>query len=103
LTADAGRQMVMISIVATSVTVGIAFFKNKDRKPGDGFRTAWALGALFLILSMGSDVAPEVFGPLALLILLSTVIFDDATLNSVLHVVPTPPAWANPEHGAGPQ
>lgn len=98
---DTGRKMVMVSMVVTSVAVGISYFKSKDRKAGQGFKTAWALGALYLILSIGADTIPEVAGPLALLIMLSCVLFPDKTLPTLLHVVPTPMPGYQDREGSG--
>lgn len=73
--------MILIPIV-----VGINFFRNKDRKAGDGFRTAWALGALILILALMADSVPEIAGPLALLITMGVLFFEKDTIGGVIHI-----------------
>jgi len=72
-------------MVVTSIVVGIEFFKKKS-KQGDGFKVAWALGALYLILALGVDVAPEAAGPLALLVMMGVVFGSEFVLTDVLHV-----------------
>lgn len=91
------RKLVPAAMVVTSIAVGVAFFKNKNNKQGDGFKTAWALGALFLILSLGADVAPEVAGPLALLVMLGVTLSPDFVLGDLLHL--NNPKQAQPSSG----
>lgn len=79
------RKMVPAAMVVTSIAVGVAFFGGKP-KAGEGFKVAWSLGALYLILSLGVDIAPEVAGPLALLIMLGVAIAPKSIFAKVLHL-----------------
>jgi len=85
MNAATARKVIPAAMVVTSIAVGVAYFK-KDRSPGSGFRTAWALGALFLILSLGADMAPEAAGPLALLVMLGVTVNSDFVLGDLLHL-----------------
>lgn len=90
------RKIVPAAMVITSIAVGVAYFK-KPHKDGDGFKTAWSLGALYLILALTVDLAPEIAGPLALLVMLGVALSPDFVLNDLLHLnQPTtkPPAGA---------
>jgi hypothetical protein len=49
-------------------TIAIIFLRRNQLS--DPFRNAWAAGALWLFLSLLADIAPQVAGPAALLVLI---------------------------------
>lgn len=83
---DTSQNMVKIAMVVIPIVVGINFFRNKDRAAGEGFRTAWAIGALMLILAMLSDALPSIAGPLALLITMGVLFFEKNTIGGIIHI-----------------
>jgi len=60
----------------------------------DPFRFAWAAGAITLFLSVLADIAPEVAGPFALLVLMAVYWKNRGVIGSVLPKANETPATA---------
>ena len=69
-------------LVAAGLMFGIIFIR-RDSFP-DVFKAAWAAGVITLFLSVLADVAPEIAGPAAILILLAVYWRHRGALGSIL-------------------
>lgn len=93
---QAGKTWVL---VAAGLMFGILFVK-RDSFP-DVFKAAWAAGVVVLGLSVLADVAPEIAGPAALLVLMAVYWRHRGALGGVVTAKanPTPAkAGANPNY-----
>lgn len=76
---QAGKTWVL---VAAGLMFGILFVKRDSF--GDVFKAAWAAGVVVLALSVLADVAPEIAGPAALLVLMAVYWKHRGALGSVV-------------------
>ena len=73
-------------MVIIPIVVGINYFRHRDKEGLSGFQTAWALGALALILALMADAIPEIAGPLALLITMGVLFFEEDTIGGIIRI-----------------
>lgn len=79
MTPATAKTIVLVSGGLMFAMIGI----KKDTIP-DPFRFAWAAGVITLGLSVLADVAPEVAGPFAILVLMAVYWKNKGVLGSVL-------------------
>lgn len=73
------KTMVLLTGALMFAAIGI-----KRTTIPDPFRFAWAAGVITLGLSVLADVAPEIAGPLAILVLLAVYAKNRGVIGSVL-------------------
>jgi hypothetical protein len=77
------RRLALLSLGAMFAVTTIRHVQGKQ--PGSTYRRLWATGALAIVLSVLADFAPEVAGPLALLIAMSYLMGAEDTIAEWLH------------------
>jgi hypothetical protein len=75
---NTARTLVLVSGGLMFAAIGI-----RRSQISDPFRYAWAAGVITLFLSLLADIAPEVAGPSALLVLLAVYWSHRGTLGSL--------------------
>jgi hypothetical protein len=60
----------------------------KHPQTGEAFRVVWAMGVLFLLLTVAADVVPSLAGPFAGLVALSILIGRSGAVNEIANVIP---------------
>lgn len=90
MSAQSGKTWIL---VAAGLMFGILFVK-RDSFP-DVFKAAWAAGVVVLGLSVLADVAPEIAGPAALLVLMAVYWRHRGALGSVVPSKPAADTGAN--------
>lgn len=85
------RQMVIVSMVVTAGVVGYDVVRSGGAQQGDpsAFKTVWALGLVFLLLSITADLVPELAGPLAGLIMLAVLVGRGDAVKQISQVIPS--------------
>ncbi len=76
---QSAKTMVLVAAGLMFAAIGI-----RHDQISDPFRFAWAAGAITLFLSLLADVAPEVAGPTAILVLLAVYWRNRGVLGSVI-------------------
>lgn len=66
----------------------------KHASIADPFKYAWAAGMITLFLSVLADVAPEVAGPFAILVLMAVYWKNKGVIGSILPTASSAPAAA---------
>jgi hypothetical protein len=80
---DSARRLVLLSLGGMFAITTVRHLQG--RQPGSTYRRLWATGALAVVLSILADFAPEVAGPLALLVAMSYLIGAEDTIAEWLH------------------
>jgi hypothetical protein len=75
----AAKTMVLVAGGMMFAAIGI-----KRGQIADPFRFAWAAGVITVFLSVLADIAPEVAGPFALLVLMAVYWKNRGVIGSVL-------------------
>lgn len=84
------RQLVVVSMLVTAGVVGYDVIRGGgDGSTDSAFRSIWALGALFLLLSITADIVPELAGPFAGLIMLAVLIGRGDAVKQITQVIPS--------------
>jgi hypothetical protein len=85
------RQTVIVSMLVTGAIVGYDVVRSGGAQQGDpsAFKTVWALGVLFLLLSITADLVPELAGPLAGLIMLAVLVGRGDAVKQIAQVIPS--------------
>lgn len=73
----------------------------KRSQISDPFKFAWAAGVITLFLSVLADVAPEIAGPFAILVLMAVYWKNRGVIGSVLPKATTAAAGAPPTAVSG--
>lgn len=85
------RQLVLISMLLSGGVIMYDLLKHKDSLGADqSFRAVWSMALLFLLLAIMADVAPELGGPFALLVMLAILIGRKGALSSIVGVGANP-------------
>lgn len=84
--------MVLVSMLVVSGVVGYDLVRGELKNPSadTAFRTAWAIGVLFLLLAIMADTVPGIAGPFAGLVALAVLIGRGASVKQLTQVIPTP-------------
>jgi hypothetical protein len=85
------RRLVVVSMLVSGAVITYDLIRGQAKtgaKPGEAFRVAWAVGVLFLLLTIGADVAPSLTGPLAGLIMLSILIGRSSAVDAIANTIP---------------
>jgi hypothetical protein len=86
------RRLVVVSMLVSGAVITYDVLRGEASghlKPGDGFRVMWAVGVLFLLLTIGADIVPTLTGPLAGLIALSILIGRSGAVEQIANTVPS--------------
>lgn len=90
------RQVVLISMVISGGVITYDLVSHKQKLPAGGaFRAVWAMGLLFLLLSMLADTVPDLAAPFAGVTTLAIVVGREGTLGKIVNV-------GAPKQAAGP-
>jgi hypothetical protein len=86
------RRLVVVSLLVSGGVITYDVLRGETRGElgaGDAFRVIWAVGLLFLLLTIAADVVPSLAGPLAGLIALSILIGRSGAVNEIANVIPS--------------
>lgn len=81
--------MVVVSMLVTAGVVGYDVIRGGGDSGDSAFRSVWALGVLFLLLSISADLVPELAGPFAGLIMLAVLIGRGDSVKQIAQVIPS--------------
>lgn len=84
MNSSTARQLVIISMLGTGGVVAYDIITHNQLSTDQTFKAVWSLALLFLLLAMLADVAPELAGPLAGLVLLAVLVGRGAALNKIV-------------------
>ncbi len=101
------RQVVLISMVISGGVITYDLVSHKQKLPAGGaFRAVWAMGLLFLLLSMLADTVPDLAAPFAGVTTLGVIIGREGALGKIVNVgtgpTAAPPPAGSHQHPATP-
>jgi hypothetical protein len=87
------RRLVVISMLVSGSVITYDLLRGNASRgsgapSGEAFRVLWAVGVLFLLLTIGADIAPSLTGPLAGLIMLSILIGRSSAVDAIANTIP---------------
>jgi hypothetical protein len=89
------RRLVIVSMLVSGAVITYDLIRGNSSsssgakgRTGEAFRVVWAVGVLFLLLTIGADVAPSLTGPLAGLIMLSILIGRSSAVDAIANTIP---------------